>query len=130
MRLLSMSQLGSEKGIPYSRPHIYRLIKAGSIPRPVHLGPNRIAFVESEIDAWLAERIAERDDPDRLKAELAEAQSALQDLLERAELARERSHPGPRPAEIRRAERRVAAAQKAVDAVGKAACPPDEGGSQ
>ena len=48
MRLLKISEL-EEKGIPYSRAHIYRLIHAKKFPEPVRLGANRIAFVESEI---------------------------------------------------------------------------------
>ena len=43
-----------------SRTHTYRLIKAGTHPRPVPLGPHRVAFVESEIDDWMAVRIAAR----------------------------------------------------------------------
>jgi len=38
---------------------IYELIKSGDFPQPVKLG-RRIAFVESEIDNWIAQRIAER----------------------------------------------------------------------
>lgn len=120
MRLLDMAKLAPEKGIGYSRPHIYRLIKAGKFPRPVRLGENRIAFVEAEVDDWLAARLAERDDPARLDAELAEAEIALEQLVERAELARERSHPGPRPAEVKKAEKRVAAARKALSDAGLA----------
>lgn len=61
MKLLSMADLKPEKGISYSRPHLYRLINAGKFPRPVKLGEARVAFVESEIDDWLQERVAERD---------------------------------------------------------------------
>ena len=43
-----------------SKTHIYRMIKAGSHPRPVPLGPYRVAFLESEVDAWIEGRIAER----------------------------------------------------------------------
>jgi len=60
MRLISMNEL-DERGIPYSRAHIYRLIHAKKFPAPVRLGENRIAFVEAEIDAWLESKVAERD---------------------------------------------------------------------
>jgi len=43
-----------------SKTHTYRLIKVGTHPRPVPLGPHRVAFLESEIDAWMEKRIAER----------------------------------------------------------------------
>ena len=61
MRLIAMNRLGPDKGISYSRAQIYRKIKAGSFPRPVRLGENRIAFAEQEIDDWIQARIAERD---------------------------------------------------------------------
>jgi prophage regulatory protein len=60
MKLISMSEL-DEKGISYSRAHIYRLIHAKKFPEPVRLGENRIAFVESEIESWLKSKVAERD---------------------------------------------------------------------
>ena len=31
-------------------------------PNPVRVGKNTVAFVESEIDAWMEQRVAERDD--------------------------------------------------------------------
>ena len=41
---------------------IYRLIAEGRFPRQVSLGtPRSMAFVESEVAAWIQERIAERD---------------------------------------------------------------------
>ena len=61
MKLLSMGKLKPEKGIDYSRPHLYRLIAAGKFPKPIHTYEKRIAFVESEIDAWIRSRIAARD---------------------------------------------------------------------
>ncbi len=61
IRLIPMGALRSEKGVDYTRTHIYRLIKAGDFPRPIRLGSNRIAFVESEIDAYIAAKIRERD---------------------------------------------------------------------
>jgi prophage regulatory protein len=44
-----------------SRATIYRGIAAGTFPKPVKIGAHSIAFVESEIDAWIAARTAERD---------------------------------------------------------------------
>lgn len=37
---------------------IYRLIAQGRFPQPVKIGSRSIAFVESEIDAWIEQRIA------------------------------------------------------------------------
>jgi len=50
-----------EKGITYSRQHRHRLSKDGKFPKPVRGAGNRNAYVESEIDAYLAKQIAERD---------------------------------------------------------------------
>lgn len=61
MKLLSIDELKPEKGIRYSRPHIYRLIKAKKFPKPVPLGENCVGFVEAEIDAWITAKITERD---------------------------------------------------------------------
>lgn len=36
----------------------HKLVKAGKFPQPVQLGARRIAFVESEIDEWIAGRIS------------------------------------------------------------------------
>jgi predicted DNA-binding transcriptional regulator AlpA len=44
----------SAKGIPYSRASIYRKIRNGTFPRPIKLGENKIAWLDHEIDAWIA----------------------------------------------------------------------------
>jgi prophage regulatory protein len=61
MKLLTFKQLGSEKGIPYSRDHWRRKCAAGECPRPIAVSDRRVAWIESEIDEWLADRAAERD---------------------------------------------------------------------
>jgi prophage regulatory protein len=48
-------------GVPFSRVHVDRLQKAGKFPRKVKLSENTAAYVESEVLAWLAGRVAERD---------------------------------------------------------------------
>lgn len=50
-----------ERGISYSRQHRHRLTKAGKFPKPVKGAGNCNAYVESEIDQYLKDRIAERD---------------------------------------------------------------------
>jgi prophage regulatory protein len=47
--------------IPISTATMWREIAAGHFPKPVRIGARRIAFFQDEIDAWLAQRIAERD---------------------------------------------------------------------
>ena len=45
----------------YRRTTIYEMIKAGNFPAPVHLGPRAVAWVESEVEDWMQERIDARD---------------------------------------------------------------------
>ena len=47
--------------VGYHPEHLMRLVRQGKFPRPVQLGPRSVAFVEEEVNAWLKERIAERD---------------------------------------------------------------------
>lgn len=64
MRMLQFRDLADRKGIGYSRTHIDRLEAAGQFPKRVKLGEGRyaaVAWVEDEVDAFLRERIAERD---------------------------------------------------------------------
>lgn len=39
----------------------YKMISEGKYPPPVKLGPRLAAWIEDEVDAWIAERIAQRD---------------------------------------------------------------------
>jgi len=52
-RLLSFDELGPKKGIRYSRDHLRRRCKAGTFPQPVPVGEHRIAWLETEIDAYI-----------------------------------------------------------------------------
>lgn len=49
------------KGIPYSKPTLWRKEKEGSFPKRVPIGAGRYAYVEGEIDAYIEGKIAERD---------------------------------------------------------------------
>jgi prophage regulatory protein len=60
-RVLSFSDLVGQKGIRYSRVHLYRLVHGRKFPAPLRLSANRVAWLEDEVDAWLAARAAERD---------------------------------------------------------------------
>lgn len=46
--------------IPYSMNHIRRLEYAGSFPRRVRIGANRVGWVRAEVEAWLNERLGGR----------------------------------------------------------------------
>ena len=49
------------KLVKYSSQHIARLEKAGQFPKRIKLGQNRVAWLLSEVEAWIEERIAIRD---------------------------------------------------------------------
>ena len=53
-RLLPMRVV--QELVGYSRPSLYRLIASGLFPRPVKVGPKKIAFRESDIIAYLRSR--------------------------------------------------------------------------
>lgn len=59
MRILSKRQL--KELVLYSPQHVARLEKAGSFPKRVPLGPNRVGWVEAEVLAWLQERLDRRE---------------------------------------------------------------------
>ena len=61
MRLLEFKQLRPEKGVPYCRDHLRRLIIGGRFPRPVHVSERRICWIEGEVDAWIESRLRARD---------------------------------------------------------------------
>ena len=60
MKLLCFNQLKDQKGVFYTREHLARLVKASKFPQPVPLSGKRIAWLEAEIDDWIAARAAER----------------------------------------------------------------------
>jgi prophage regulatory protein len=57
-RLLRLKEVQDRVGI--SKTTIYDRVKAKSFPAPVHLG-TMAAWVESEVDAWILDRINDRD---------------------------------------------------------------------
>ena len=60
MKLLEYRDL-RERGIRYSRPHLWRLWNAGRFPKPIKMSSSRNAWLESEIDGWIEARLAARD---------------------------------------------------------------------
>jgi prophage regulatory protein len=43
--------------VPYSRSTIYLKVARNEFPEPVSMGARAVAWVESEIDSWIAKRI-------------------------------------------------------------------------
>lgn len=42
-----------------SRSGIYAAIKDGTFPQPVAIGPRRVAFIEAEVEAWIALKVVQ-----------------------------------------------------------------------
>ena len=59
MQLLDQDGLAS-KGIQFSDPPLWRLVRAGDFPKPVKIG-NRNHWVETEIDQYIADKLKQRD---------------------------------------------------------------------
>ena len=58
-RLITKAELRTL--VPYTPQHILRMEKQGRFPRRVQLGPNRVAWLLTEIETWIAARVAERE---------------------------------------------------------------------
>ena len=43
-----------------SKPTIYQMIREDRFPRQVRLGPNKVAWLRSEVLAWIGQRASER----------------------------------------------------------------------
>jgi prophage regulatory protein len=46
--------------VPYSRSTIYQLISQSKFPKPINLGARAVAWLESDIDEWIAARVGNR----------------------------------------------------------------------
>ncbi|MBK3732902.1 AlpA family phage regulatory protein [Azospirillum brasilense] len=57
-RILRFKQL--RERVPFSRMHIDRLEKAGKFPKRVRIGENSVGWLENEVEAWIAARVATR----------------------------------------------------------------------
>ena len=57
--LLKIPEVRAKTGL--SRSHLYALAQNGDFPKPVKLSERSSAWVESEVDGWVEERIAVRD---------------------------------------------------------------------
>lgn len=60
-----------------SEPTIRRWVKAGMFPKPIPLGPNRVGFLQSEIEQWLAARIEARARAEGQVKRTQQAQKAI-----------------------------------------------------
>lgn len=63
MRVLS--KRAAAERVNYSVSQIDKMVSQGRFPRKIKLGPNKIGFLENEVDAWIEERVRERDAADK-----------------------------------------------------------------
>lgn len=59
MRLIRLKEVKHITGL--GRSTIYKYIESGNFPKSVPLGERAVAFVESEVLAWVMARIEARD---------------------------------------------------------------------
>ncbi len=59
-KLVSYKELKSVYGITFSRRHLARLESEKKFPTRVALGEHRVGWVMSEIEDWLAQKLANR----------------------------------------------------------------------
>ena len=48
-----------KKRTGFGRSHIYSIIKLGKFPKQINLGPQSVAWIESEVSDWMEQRILE-----------------------------------------------------------------------
>jgi predicted DNA-binding transcriptional regulator AlpA len=61
VKLLRYCDLNDTRGITYSRRHLRRLEDTRKFPKRVMIGPKTPAWIESEVDGYLAELMGCRD---------------------------------------------------------------------
>ena len=55
-RLIRRKEVQAKTGLGASS--IYAMMKSGEFPQCLHLSERRVAWIESDIDKWIAERVA------------------------------------------------------------------------
>ena len=60
VRILRLPEVLARTGL--SRSTIYVRVDQGRFPKPVSLGARAVGWIESEVDRWIQERIAESRD--------------------------------------------------------------------
>lgn len=60
MKVLRLSQVMEQTGL--ARSTIYKLISEDAFPKPIPLMKRCVGWLESEIEEWICDRIAMRDD--------------------------------------------------------------------
>jgi len=63
LRFIRVGEAVKKTGL--SKSSIYDLMAQDLFPKTVRLGARSVAFIESEIDAWMVERITMRNTPNK-----------------------------------------------------------------
>lgn len=58
MRLIKLKEVLHITGL--SRSTVYRFMSAGGFPMKVELGGNSVAWVKSEVEEWISEKIGKK----------------------------------------------------------------------
>lgn len=56
-RLIGRAEVITRVGL--CKASLYNRMNAGEFPRPIPIGGGRVAWLESDIDLWIAERLAD-----------------------------------------------------------------------
>jgi prophage regulatory protein len=56
MKIVSRTGLRQVYGIPYTDEHLARLENQGLFPRSLNLGPGRVGYIDTEVEAYLQAR--------------------------------------------------------------------------
>jgi prophage regulatory protein len=75
MRLLRLEEVKSKTGL--CRSSIYQGSQRGTFPKQVTLGSKTACWVESEVDAWVAGKVAARDQDEGLRIREANRSAAM-----------------------------------------------------
>ena len=59
MRVIKLKDVIDTTGL--SKSSIYAYMARGDFPKPIQLGPRAVAWIEEEVQAWLFEKVAHRN---------------------------------------------------------------------
>lgn len=62
MRLIKLKEVMAKTSLGHSS--IYKFISEGTFPKQVSLGARSVAWVESEVDEWIFEKVSSREEID------------------------------------------------------------------
>lgn len=56
VRLIRRKEVQAKTGLGASS--IYAMMQQGTFPKAIHISQRRVAWIESDVDKWIAERVA------------------------------------------------------------------------